>query len=92
MLGGLAKANIWVARPGGSESVLFLPLDMLRGLARPGGSESQDTILNKYKAPCRHENAWSERPPDLSPKLLSRSLTSRKPPRRAMEVGKLASL
>jgi hypothetical protein len=34
MLGGLAKANIWVARPGGSESPLFLPLDMLGGLAQ----------------------------------------------------------
>jgi hypothetical protein len=34
MLGGLAKANIWVARPGGSKSVLFLPLNMLGGLAQ----------------------------------------------------------
>jgi hypothetical protein len=33
MLGGLAKANIWVARPWGSESTLFLPLDMLGDLA-----------------------------------------------------------
>jgi hypothetical protein len=34
MLGGLAKANIWVAKPGGSESLLFLPLDTLGGLAQ----------------------------------------------------------
>jgi hypothetical protein len=34
MLGGLAKANVWVAKPGGSESLLFLPLDMLGGLAQ----------------------------------------------------------
>jgi hypothetical protein len=34
MLGGLAKANIWVAKPGGSESFLVLPLDMLGGLAQ----------------------------------------------------------
>jgi hypothetical protein len=34
MLGGLAKANIWVARPGGTKSSLFLPLDMLGGLAK----------------------------------------------------------
>jgi hypothetical protein len=34
MLGGLAKANIWVAKPEGSESFLFLPHDMLGGLAQ----------------------------------------------------------
>jgi hypothetical protein len=34
MLRGLAKANIRVAKPGGSESLLFLPLDMLGGLAQ----------------------------------------------------------
>jgi hypothetical protein len=34
MLGGLAKANTWVAKPGGPESHLFLPLDMLEGLAQ----------------------------------------------------------
>jgi hypothetical protein len=34
MLGGLAKANIWVARPRGPKSSLFVPLDMLRGLAK----------------------------------------------------------
>jgi hypothetical protein len=35
MLGGLAKANIWVAKPGVfSESLLVLPLDMLEGLAQ----------------------------------------------------------
>jgi hypothetical protein len=34
MLGGLAEANIWVAKPGGSESFLVLPLNMLGGLAQ----------------------------------------------------------
>jgi hypothetical protein len=34
MLGGLAKANIWVAKPEGPESFLFLPVDMLEGLAQ----------------------------------------------------------
>jgi hypothetical protein len=34
MLRGLAKANTWVAKPGGSEPLLFLPLDMLGGLAQ----------------------------------------------------------
>jgi hypothetical protein len=34
MLGGLAKANTSVAKPRGSESLLFLPLDMLGGLAQ----------------------------------------------------------
>jgi hypothetical protein len=34
MLGGLVEANIWVAKPGGSESFLVLPLDMLGGLAQ----------------------------------------------------------
>jgi hypothetical protein len=34
MLGGLDKANIWVAKPGGFESLLVLPLDMLGGLAQ----------------------------------------------------------
>jgi hypothetical protein len=34
MLGGLAKANAWVTKPSGSESLLFLPLDMLGGLAQ----------------------------------------------------------
>jgi hypothetical protein len=34
MLGGFAKANTWVAKPGGSESLLLLPLDMLGGLAQ----------------------------------------------------------
>jgi hypothetical protein len=34
MLRGLAKANIWVAKPGGSESFLVLPLDMIGGLAQ----------------------------------------------------------
>jgi hypothetical protein len=34
MLEGLAKANIQVARPGGTKFSLFLPLDMLVGLAQ----------------------------------------------------------
>jgi hypothetical protein len=34
MLGGLAKPNIWIARPESSKSSLFLPLDMLGGLAK----------------------------------------------------------
>jgi hypothetical protein len=35
MLGGLAKANIWVGKPGVfSESLLILSLDMLGGLAQ----------------------------------------------------------
>jgi hypothetical protein len=34
MLGGLAKANIWDARPGDTETFLSLPLDMLGGLAQ----------------------------------------------------------
>jgi hypothetical protein len=35
MLGGLAKANTWVAKTRRfSKSLLFLPLDMLEGLAQ----------------------------------------------------------
>jgi hypothetical protein len=34
MLRGLAKASIWVAKPGGPETLLFLPLDMIGGLAQ----------------------------------------------------------
>jgi hypothetical protein len=34
MLGGLAKANTWVAKPGGSESLLSLPLNRLGSLAQ----------------------------------------------------------
>jgi hypothetical protein len=34
MLGGLVNANTWVAKLGGSESFLFLPLDTLGGLAQ----------------------------------------------------------
>jgi hypothetical protein len=34
MLVGLAKANIWLARPEGFKSSLSLPLDMLGGLAK----------------------------------------------------------
>jgi hypothetical protein len=82
MLRGLAKANIWVAKRGGSESLLFFPLDMLGSLAQSHykGHQPKDTIPNKYEASCRYEHAWSKRSPDLSPKLLPRSLTSHKPP------------
>jgi hypothetical protein len=34
MLGGLAKANTWVAKPEGHNLLLLLPLDMLGGLAQ----------------------------------------------------------
>jgi hypothetical protein len=34
MLGGLAKANTWVAKPEGHDFPLLLPLDMLDGLAQ----------------------------------------------------------
>jgi hypothetical protein len=43
MLGGLAKANTWVSKTRGSESLLFLPLDMLGGLA-----QSQPKGLTTY--------------------------------------------
>jgi hypothetical protein len=84
MLGGLAKANVWVAKPGGSESLLFLPLDMLGGLAQSqtkGHPDLRTPSLTKYEASCRYEHAWSERSPDLSPRLLPRAPTYHKPPR-----------
>jgi hypothetical protein len=83
MLGGLAKANIWVAKPG-VLSLLFLPLDMLGGLAQSqpkGHPDLRTPSLNEYEASCRYEHAWSERSLDLSPRLLPRAPTSRKPPR-----------
>jgi hypothetical protein len=59
MLGGLAKASIWVARPGGSNSSLSLPLDMLGGLAKANLKviRPKDIITNEYEASCRHEYA-----------------------------------
>jgi hypothetical protein len=59
MLGGLAKANIWVARLGGPNSSLSLPLDMLGGLAKSNQKvvRSKDTSLNEYEASCCHEYA-----------------------------------
>jgi hypothetical protein len=47
MLGGLAKANIWVAKPGGSESFLVLPLDMLGGLAQ---SQPKGHMTNRHSS------------------------------------------
>jgi hypothetical protein len=84
MLGGLAKANIWVAKPRGSKSFSFLPLDMLGGLAQKanlGVIRPEDIITNEYDASCHYEHAWSKRSPDLSSRLLPRAPTSRKPPR-----------
>jgi hypothetical protein len=59
MLGGLAKANIWVARPGGTNSSSSIPLDMLGGLAKANLKvvRPKDTSLNKYEASYRHEYA-----------------------------------
>jgi hypothetical protein len=59
MLEGLAKANIWVARPGGSNSSSSLPLDMLGGLAKANLKvvRPKDIIANEYEASCRHEYA-----------------------------------
>jgi hypothetical protein len=59
MLGGLAKANIRVARPGGPNSSPSLPLDMLGGLAKANlkVARPKDTSLNKYEASRRHEYA-----------------------------------
>jgi hypothetical protein len=59
MLGGLAKANIWVTRPGGPNSSSSLPLDMLGGLAKANLKviRPKDTIANEYEAPYRHEYA-----------------------------------
>jgi hypothetical protein len=59
MLGGLAKANIWVAGPGGPNSSSSLPLDMLGGLAKANLKVVQpnDIVANEYEASCRHEYA-----------------------------------
>jgi hypothetical protein len=56
MLGGLAKANIRVARPGGLNSSPFLPFDMLGGLAKANLKvvRPKDISLNEYEASCRH--------------------------------------
>jgi hypothetical protein len=80
MLEGLAKANIWVAKPGVFESLLVLPLDMLGGLAQSqpkGHPDLRMPSLNEYEASHRYEHAWS---PDISPRLLPHAPTSRKPP------------
>jgi hypothetical protein len=54
MLGGLAKANIWVARPGGPNSSLSLPLDMLGGLVKANLKvvRPKDTSLTSTKPPA----------------------------------------
>jgi hypothetical protein len=74
MLGGLAKSNIWVAKPGVFFRVSLSPSPRhAQGLGtKPtqGSSRPKDTILNEYDASCRYEHAWSERSPDLSPSLL----------------------
>jgi hypothetical protein len=59
MLGGLAKANIWVARPGGPNSSLSLSLDMLGGLVKANLKvvQPKGTSLNEYEASCHHEYA-----------------------------------
>jgi hypothetical protein len=57
MLGGLAKANIWVARPGSPNSSPSLPLDMLGGLAKANlkVARPKGTNPNEYEASCRLE-------------------------------------
>jgi hypothetical protein len=52
MLGGLAKANIWVARHAGPNSSPSLPLDTLGGLAKANLKvvRPKDTSLNEYEA------------------------------------------
>jgi hypothetical protein len=57
MLGGLAKANIWVARPGRPNFSPSFPLDMLGGLAKANlkVTRPKGTSLNKYEASCRLE-------------------------------------
>jgi hypothetical protein len=65
----------------GLEFPLVLPLDMLGGLAQSqpkGHLDLRTPSLNEYQAFRRYEQAWS---PDLSPRLLPRTPTSRKPPR-----------
>jgi hypothetical protein len=66
MLGGLAKANIWVVKPGVFlESLSILPLNMLGGLAQSqpmGHPDLRTPSLNEYEAARRHEHAWSPRP------------------------------
>jgi hypothetical protein len=56
MLGGLAKANTWVAKPEGHTFRPFLPLEAILRVVRP-----EDIIPNEYKASCRCEHAWSEK-------------------------------
>jgi hypothetical protein len=81
---GLGESQHMGCKIWGFESLLFLPLDMLRGLAQSqpkGHLDLRTPSLNEYEASCRYEHAWSERSPDLSPRLFSRAPTSRKPPR-----------
>jgi hypothetical protein len=59
MLGGLAKANTWVAKPNCHNLLLLLPLDMLGAwlkanlrVVRP-----KDIIPKEYKASCHCEHA-----------------------------------
>jgi hypothetical protein len=55
MLGGLSKANIWVARPRGLESFLLLPLDMLGGLSQcqpKGHYDLRTPSLTSIKPPA----------------------------------------
>jgi hypothetical protein len=53
----LAKANTWVARPGGPSFSPSFPLDMLGGLAKANlkVTRPKGTSLNKYEASCRLE-------------------------------------
>jgi hypothetical protein len=57
MLRGLAKANTWVARPGGPSFSPSFPLDMLGGLAKANlkVTRPKGTSLNEYEAYCRLE-------------------------------------
>jgi hypothetical protein len=83
MLGGLAKADTWVAKPGVPSLSYSFPstrsgawLKANLRVIRP-----KDTISNEYEASCHCEHAWSERSPDSSSMLPPCALTSRKPPR-----------
>jgi hypothetical protein len=86
MLGGLAKANTWVAKPRVPSLSYPFPstgsgawLNANLRVIRPTG-----TIPNEYEASCRYEHVWSERSPDLSSMLPPRAPTSHKPPHRAV--------
>jgi hypothetical protein len=67
---------------------------MLGGLAQsqPKVLRPEETTPNEHEAFCRRDACLVEKgSPDLSPRLHTRALTSRKPPRWAVVVGKLAS-